>query len=161
MFCRSRKSWACVALAAALLAPGCNSTPSPTAVARAVIVVSIDPTPVLAVVSSRAGTAFSARFRVVIKEVAGQGGEVQEVRTTLYDEISGVPVGAVNYDSADMVVFVGEKRVEAGGTLEVPIQIDYVIPNDVTQKAARLNAYVELKDDKDNLVSASILVRVE
>ena len=162
MSCRSRESLWRVAVATALLAPACGSnTPSPTEVARAVITVSVDPTPVPAVASNRFGTTFSARFKVVIKETAGQGGEVQAVKTTLYDEVSGFPVGVVNYDSADLVVFVGAKRVEAGGSLEVPIQIDYAIPGDATAKAARLNAVVELKDDKGNAVTASILVRVE
>jgi hypothetical protein len=56
---------------------------------------------------------------------------------------------------------VGEKRVEANGTLTVPIQIDYTIPNDATAKAARLTAVVDLKDDKGNPVSGSILVKVQ
>jgi len=162
MSCRSRESLWRVAVAAALLAPACGSnTPSPTDVERAAITLSVDPTPVVAVASNRFGTTFSARFKVVIKETAGQGGEVQAVKTTLYDEVSGFPVGVVNYDSADLLVFVGAKRVEAGASLEVPIQIDYVIPSDATAKAARLNAIVELKDDKGNAVTASILVKVE
>jgi hypothetical protein len=128
---------------------------------RAVITVTVDPNPVTAVAATRLGSTFSARFKVVITEIAGQGGEVQKVTTTLYDEVSGAVVGSVLYDSADLVVFVGSKRVEASGTLTVPIQIDYFIPNDATAKAARLVAVVDLKDDKGNAVSASILVKVE
>ena len=159
---RSRKWWPGLVLAAALIAPACgSSTPNPTAVARAVITVTVDPNPVAAVASTRIGTTFSARFKVVITETAGQGGEVQSVKTTLFDELSGAVVGSVFYDSADLVVFVGAKRVEANGTLTVPIQIDYAIPNDVTAKAARLVAVVDLKDDKGNAVSGSILVKVQ
>lgn len=159
---RSRKWWPGLALAAALIAPACgSSTPNPTSIPRAVITVTVDPNPVPAVASTRVGTTFSARFKVLITETAGQGGDVQSVKTALYDEISGVLVGSVFYDTADLVVFVGSKRVEANGTLEVPIQIDYVIPNDATAKAARLIATVDLKDDKGNPVSGSILVKVQ
>jgi hypothetical protein len=128
---------------------------------RAILAVSIDPTPILAAASNRLGTAYSARFKVVVRETAGQGGELLAVETTLYDDVSGLPVGVFNYDGDALVVFVGKKRVEAGGSLEVPIQIDYLIPSDAAAKAAHLNARVEMRDDRGNMVSASILVKVE
>jgi hypothetical protein len=150
-----------LAAASILLAAGCGNNPvSPTDVLRAVISVSTDPNPVTAVASTRIGTTFSARFKVVIKELAGQGGEVQAVNSTLYDDSTGLIVGLVTYDTADLVVFVGEKRVEANGSLEVPIQIDYAIPSDPTLKAARLQVLVSLKDDRGNMVSSSVLVKV-
>jgi hypothetical protein len=138
-----------------------TNTPSPTDVLRAVITVSTDPNPVPVVSATRLGSAFSARFKVVIKEIAGQGGEVQAVNSTLFEDSSGVIVGLVNYDTSDLIVFVGEKRVEANGTLEVPIQIDYTNPSDATIPAARLHVLVNLKDDRGNIVSASVLVRVQ
>jgi hypothetical protein len=162
MIRRTRASTFSLAVAAALLLSACaDNTPNPTDVARAVIFVSVDPTPVIAVASTRIGATFSARFKAVIKETAGQGGEVRGVRATLYDEVTGVPVGFLFYDTADMIVFVGEERVEAGGTLEVPIQIDYAIPGDINAKAARLHVSVDLEDDKGNAVNASALVKVE
>jgi hypothetical protein len=150
-----------VAAAAVVLAVGCNNTPSPTTVARAQIDVSVVPTPVAAVVSSRVGFAFAAPFKVVINEVAGQGGEVQEVTSTLYDPDTMREIGLLSYDSSDLVVFVGSKRVEAGGTLTVPMQIDYVITSDVTAKAALLSVIVRFKDDRTNNLRASALVRVQ
>jgi hypothetical protein len=162
MTCCSVRTRRILAAASILLAAACgNSTPTPTAIDRAVITLSTNPNPILAVVSSRTGTAFSVAYKVVITETAGQGGQVQAVNSTLYDDVTGVVVGIVNYDSADLKVFVGADRVEANGTLEVPIQIDYVIPSDPTLKAARLQVLVNLKDDKGNAITSSLLVKVE
>ena len=162
MFSCSPRALRLVVAASVLLAPACSSnTPSPTQVLRAVISVNTDPNPVPAVAATRLGSAFSARFKVVIKELAGQGGEIQAVNSTLYDDSTGLIVGLVNYDTSDLIVFVGQKRVEANGTLEVPIQMDYAIPSDPTIKAARLQVLVNLKDDRGNNVSSSVLVRVQ
>ena len=113
MFCCSARKLRLLAAASILLASGLRveHTPSPTDIERAVITVNTDPNPIPAVASTRVGTAFSARFKVVIKEIAGQGGEVQAVNSTLYDELSGAIVGLVNYDTSDLLVFVG---AEAG-----------------------------------------------
>ncbi len=162
MTCCSTRTRRLLATASILLAAACgNNTPTPTAIDRAVITLNTDPNPIPAVVSSRVGTAFSARYKVIITETAGQGGQLQAVNSTLYDDLTGVVVGLVNYDSADLKVFVGSDRVEANGTLEVPIQLDYVIPSDPTLKAARLQVLVNLKDDKGNALTGSILVKVE
>ena len=148
--------------AALLLTTACSTnTPTATDVLRAVITVTTNPNPISALPSTRLGTAFSARFKVVVKEVAGQGGEVQAVNSTLYEDASGAIVGLVNYDTSDLIVFVGQKRLEANGTLEVPIQMDYTNPSDVTLAAARLQVLVNLKDDRGNNVSSSVLVRVQ
>jgi len=98
---------------------------------------------------------------VVISEVAGQGGEVVEVTSTLYDAATRVEIGLLTYDGSDLVVFVGEKRVEAGGTLEVPQQIDYTIPGNAAAKEAVLHVVVRFKDDRANNLRASALVQVQ
>jgi hypothetical protein len=160
---RSLARVARLGLAASVLlaVPACNNTPSPTEVARAQISADVTPRPIAALPSNRLGYAFTAQFKVVISEIAGQGGEVQEVTSTLYDEVSLAEVGLVTYDSADLVVFVGEKRVEAGGRLEVPQQIDYVIPGNAALKAAVLHVVVRFKDDRANNLRSSALVKVE
>jgi hypothetical protein len=150
-----------VAAAAVVLAVGCNNTASPTSVAKAQITVSVVPTPVTAIASQRVGFTFAAPFKVVINEVAGQGGEVEEVTSTLYDLGGLGEVGELSYDSSDLVVFVGSKRVEANGSLTVPMQIDYVIASDATAKDAFLNVVVRFKDDKANNLRATTLVRVQ
>lgn len=162
MICCSVRTRRLLAAASILLAAACgNSTPTPTAIDKAVITLTTNPNPILAVASNQVGTAFSAAYKAVITESAGQGAQVQAVNSTLYDDVSGVVVGIVNYDSADLKVFVGADRVEANGTLEVPIQINYIIPSDPTLKAAHLQVLVNLKDDKGNPITASILVKVE
>jgi hypothetical protein len=161
MSCCSLRVRRILAVASILVAAACgNNTVSPTDVLRAQITVNTDPNPITVIASTRLGSAFSARFKVLITELAGQGGELQAVNCTLYDDSTGLIVGLVNYDTSDLIVFVGEKRVEANGKVEVPIQIDYVIPSDPLLKAARLNVLVTLKDDRANLVSSSVLVKV-
>jgi hypothetical protein len=165
MFSCSVRAPRLLAVASILLAGvgvACNDTSvSPTDVLRAVISVNTNPNPVTALASTRLGTTFSAQFKVEVKESAGQGGELQAVNSTLYDDLTGLIIGVVNYDTADLLVFVGQKRIEANGTFEVPIQIDYVIPSDVTAKAARLQVLVNFKDDRGNTVSSSVLVKVQ
>ncbi len=159
---RAPRLLAVAAILVAVLGVACGDSPvSPTDVLRAVISVNTTPNPVAAVASTRAGTTFSAQFKVQITELAGQGGEFQAINSTLYDDLTGLIVGAVNYDNSDLTVFVGKKRIEAGGTFELPVQMDYVIPSDVLAKAARLQVLVTLKDDRGNLVSSSVLVKVQ
>jgi len=150
-----------VAAALILVIPACNSTPTPTEVARAQITATVNPNPIAAIASNRLGYAYTAQFKVLINEIAGQGGEVQEVTSTLYDEATLVEVGLVTYDSSDLVVFVGEKRVEANGSLEVPQQIDYVIPGNAALKAAVLHVVVRFKDDRTNNLRTTALVKVQ
>jgi len=146
-------------LLVALLVPACGGdTPTTGQAQRAAIVVSVDPNPVPPSQNTLTGSV-SIGYRVKITEIEGLGGEILFVSAQVYDPETGLLHALTYFDSADLIVFVGEKRVEAGGTLEVPQTTSYVLPD------FRVNAFltvsVQMKDDRDNLINQSVLVKVE
>lgn len=146
-------------LLAALLAPACgNDTGTIPDVSRAVIQVTVDPSPVPPSQSSLTG-AVSIGYRVTITETNGLGGTVQFVSAQIYDPETGLQVALTYFDSADLVVFVGSKRVEPLGTLVVPQTSSYILPD--LRTAALLAVNVQMKDDRENLINQSVLVKIE
>jgi hypothetical protein len=155
----ARSRWlATVALLALAALPGCsNSSPSvPDGVLRSQIVLSVTPSPLTPI--SATPPLYSLRYVVKISEVAGLGGELQYVNGTVFDDVSGLTVGINNYDSSDLLVFVGSQRVDAHGSRDVQQQIDYVLPTGSTKAILTVN--IQFKDDRGNFVSQSILVRI-
>jgi hypothetical protein len=155
----ARSPWlATLAALALVVIPGCSSgSPSvPDGVLRAQIVVSVTPSPLTPV--SATPPLYQLRYIVKISEVAGLGGELQYVNGTVFDDVSGLTVGRNNYDSSDLLVFVGSKRIDAGSSRDVQQQIDYALP--ANSNKAILTVNVQFKDDRGNFVSQSILVRV-
>jgi hypothetical protein len=129
-------------------------------VTRAAIGITVAPNPITATTSVQLGFSWSIRFTVTITETAGLGGDVQLVSAALFDDVTGKQVAANLYDDKDLVVFVGKKRIEPKGSLDVTMQLDYAIPNDATAKAADLTVVVQFKDDKGNLLTQSVLIKV-
>jgi hypothetical protein len=148
---------AVAALAFAVL-PGCsNSSPSvPDGVLRSQIVLSVTPSPLVPVTATP--PFYSLRYSVKISEANGLGGEIQYVNGTVFDDVSGLTVGVNNYDSSDILVFVGSQRIDANGSRDVNQQIDYALPGGSTKAILTVN--VQFKDDRGNFVTQSILVRV-
>jgi len=93
------------------------------------------------------------------RELAGLGGELIFVSAQIYDPETGLLVALTYFDGADLIVFVGDKRVEAGGTLVVPQSTSYILPDFRTTAVLAVN--VQMKDDRENLINQSILVKVE
>jgi hypothetical protein len=146
-------------LAAALLAPACqNDTVTLPDVSRAALVVTVDPTPVPGTQNEVTGSV-AAAYSVVITETNGLGGEVAFVSSQVFDPETGLMVALNYFDAADLVVFVGGKRLEPLGTLTVPQTTSYVLPD--FRKPALLAVSVQLKDDRGNLVNQSVLVKIE
>ncbi len=56
-------------------------------------------------------------------------------------------------------MFVGSKKIDPLGTLEVPQTTSYVLPD--FRVNALLAVNVQMKDAHDNLINQSILVKVE
>jgi hypothetical protein len=143
---------------AALVLPACgNDTPTIGDAARAVISVSVDPNPVPPSQNLLTG-AVSIGYRITIAS-AGLGGELQFVASQVFDPANGQLVSLTYFDSDDLVVFVGKKRVEAGDTLVVPQTGSYILPDLST--SATLTVNVQMKDDKDNIINQSVLVKIE
>ena len=148
-----------LAVVLALFAPACgNDTPTATDVARAVLEVTIDPTPVPPSQNALTGVV-SIGYRVTITELAGLGGEVQFVSAQVYDPETGLLKSLTYFDGADLIVFVGKKRIEPAGTLVVPQTTSYLLPD--FRINALLAVNVQMKDDHENLINQSVLVKVQ
>jgi hypothetical protein len=77
----------------------------------------------------------------------------------VYDLATGKQVALNYYDSADLIVYVGSKRVEPLGTLVVSQTANDTLSD--FSKAANLVVSVQLTDDRKNLINASLLVKIE
>lgn len=145
----------------AALLPACSSnTPSiPGGVLRSALSLTVTPSPVTPNITS--APILSVQYTVKIEETAGLGGELQYVNGTIFSQATGAALAFNNYDSADIVVFVGNKRLEGGKSVNVSQQIDYVFPSGATSLTAFLTVAVQLKDDRGNFVNQSILVPVQ
>jgi hypothetical protein len=145
-------------LAAALLAPACGGNVTGPGGSRAVITVAVDPNPVPGSQSPITG-AVSVTYKVVITEVNGGSGEVVFVSSQIYNPETGQQVALSYFDGADMIVFVGTKRIEPLGTLTVPQTASYVLPD--FSIPAQLVVNVQVKGDQGNLLNQSVLVQIE
>jgi hypothetical protein len=156
---RARRLPLALALALAALTPACGEdTLTAGDATRAALAVSVTPNPVPPSQNVLTG-AVSIGYRITIAELAGLGGEVLFVSAQVYDPETGLLASLTYYDGADLIVFVGTKRLDPGGTMEVPQTTSYLLPD------ARVNALlainVQMKDDRENLINQSILVKVE
>jgi hypothetical protein len=161
---RARRSVALLALIlAAGLGPGCSSdnpvAPTP-GVDLAVISLSVDPNPITAQNSATAGFTFTAQFTVIIQETSGVGGTVQDVRSTLYDPVTGITIALNNYDDKDLIVFSGTSRLDPKGTLKVQQVLNYSVPSNNLSREANLTVFIQVKDDHANILTQSLLVKV-
>lgn len=149
-----------LALVLAAVFPACSSDTStlPDGVFRSVIAVTLDPTPLPAKVSTTAIGYLNISYKVVVTESSGLGAEFVFVNSTIFDDTSGYSVAVNNYDSKDLTVFVGSKRIEGGKSVEIGQQIDYILPT--TSTGARLAVNVQLRDDRGNVINQSILLLI-
>jgi hypothetical protein len=146
-------------LALAVLASGCGEDPLTIGDAtRAVIAVSVSPNPVPPSQNVLTG-AVSIGYRITITESAGLGGVVQFVSAQVYDPETGLLASLTYFDSSNLIVFVGTNRIDPGGTMEVPQTTSYLLPDFRVNALLAIN--VQMRDDRENLINQSILVRVE
>jgi hypothetical protein len=149
-----------VVVAAAFLVPGCgNSTPTiPGNISRAALTVTVEPNPITGT-QNEATFVVTASYTLNVKETAGLGGEVQFISSAVYDPASGAQVSLNYYDSTDLVVYQGSKRIEANGTLTLPQSVTYSLADH--SKPAELVITTQFKDDRSNLDFASLLVKIQ
>jgi hypothetical protein len=156
---RRRRAALLAASVLALAMPACSgSSPTLPDVYIAVVQVTVEPNPVIGVQNPLTG-AISATYRIDIQELNGLGGEIQFVSSTIYDPATGTQLALNYFDSNDLTVFVGTNRLEAKGTLLVPQTVAYTLP-DLT-KATSVNVSVQVKDDRQNLITRSLLVPIQ
>jgi hypothetical protein len=127
-------------------------------VTPAFITLSIAPSPVVSVLYSTLGPTYAANWTTSIVESAGRGGTVQLIKAYVYDSTNGTLLTTSNYDSKDLVVFVGSSRVEANGALAVPQQATFT---PTTGKGATLTVVVTFKDDGGIVQERSLLTKIE
>ena len=85
---RSRSALALSLTLAAVLA-GCSSTPTvPSGIVRSVITVKVDPNPVPITNSTTSIGLHSVKYKVVVTESAGLGGEFVLINSTIFDYAS-------------------------------------------------------------------------
>jgi len=148
-----------LAVGLAVLGSACgNSTPTTGTATRAALQLTVDPNPVPPSLNTLTG-AVSIGYKVTITETQGLGGEIQFVLAQVYDPETGLLVALTYFDSADLLVFVGESRIEPLGTLVVPQTTSYALPDLRTNALLTIN--VQMKDDRDNLINQSLLVKVQ
>jgi hypothetical protein len=148
-----------LALLGALFFPACGEdTGTLPNVGRAALVISVTPNPVPPTFNNLTGVV-SIGYTVTLTETQGLGGEMQFVAAQVFDPETGLLHGLTYFDGPDLIVFVGSKRVEPGGTLQVPQTMSYALPDGRTNALLAITA--QMKDDRENLINQSLLVKVE
>ena len=138
-------------LLSTLLLPSCgDDSPTNPGVARAAIGITVDPTPVPPSQNTLTGTV-SIGYRITVAELNGLGGELQFVSSQVYDPETGLLASLTYFDGADLIVFVGKKRLDPGGTLVIPQTASYFLPDFRTKALLSIDA--QLKDDHDNVIN--------
>jgi hypothetical protein len=153
-----RASATAIAVALAILLAGCNdNSTSPTpGVAISALTLTVAPNPITTVQSSAAGPTWAVRYVATLKETNGLGGTIELVTGSLYDESTGVLIARNQFDSADLLVFVGEKRVEANGSLDIPQELTYVA---TAKRASTVVVTMRFRDDRGNVIEPTLLVK--
>jgi hypothetical protein len=146
-----------VIVLAAILLPACNDSTTIPNIPRAVIVVTVEPKPVIGAQNILTGSV-SAAYVVQIRELAGLGATITFINSTVFDPETGLQVSTNFYDSADLKVFIGTDRIEPSGELDVTQTASYTLPD--FRVNADLTANVQAIDDQGNLINYSTLVRV-
>ncbi|HET7294458.1 MAG TPA: hypothetical protein VFM88_18685 [Vicinamibacteria bacterium] len=143
---------------AALAFGACNdNTPSPApGVQVSLLTMTVDPNPISTVQASPSGPTWGVRYRVQLKETNGLGGKIELITGSLYDEANGSLIARSQNDDRDLLVFVGENRVEANGSLDIPQDLSYVAAD---KRAASVLVAVRFRDDRGNLLEPSLLVK--
>ena len=145
-------------LALALLFPACGEDVTGPTGRRAALALTVDPNPVKGSQSPLTGVV-SVGYKVVITETNGGSGEVLFVSSQIYDPENGQQVALTYFDSSDLVVFVGSKKIEPLGTLTVPQTASYILPDFRT--VAQMTVNVQIQDDQGTLLNQSLLVKIE
>lgn len=146
------------AVLAAVLLPACNdSTTNIPDVPRAVILVTVDPNPVIGTQNVLTGSV-SGAYVVQLRELAGLGVTINFVSAIVFDPQTGLQVSTSYFDSANLKVFIGSDRIEPGGELDVTQTASYTLPD--FRVNADLVVNVQVIDDQGNLINQSILVRI-
>ncbi len=132
---------------------GDETSPTP-GVTISALALTIAPNPVPAVQSSPASLSFVLRYTATLTESAGLGGTVELITGSVYDDATGALIARNQFDSADLVVFVGSSRVAPMGSLAISQELSYTAP---AKRAASLVVTIRFRDDRGNLIEPALL----
>ncbi len=164
------KKLSCVALLAlaVIVLPSCGgkdspsapSTPAPPpAPTRAVITVSIVPSPIVATATNDATFPLRAGWTTVITETAGLAANVNLVNVTNRDVTTGLEFNTLTYTVADVQRATGGANfIAARGTLNVPLS--FVYRGSFGGRQLNSTITVQVIDGLGNQVNASATVPV-
>jgi hypothetical protein len=145
-------------LLAVLLLPACNDNVATLpGTGRAIIVVTVDPNPVPGLQNTLTGSV-TAASEIRIRELAGTGGTILFINSTIFDPDTGIQVAARFFDTSDLQVFVGTNRIEPNGEFTLAQTITYTLPD--FQVPANMTVAVQVEDDRGIVVNYSILVPI-
>lgn len=148
-----------IVLVLVALFPGCGSSRTVVGTGtRAFLSVTIDPTPVVSKPSTTSIGYTNVSYSVKIAEAGGLGGQFVFINATVFDVNTGRSIGINNYDAADLLVFVGSKRLEAHASVDVKQQIDFLIPT--VTLGTRLTVAVQFRDDNGSVLNQAVLIDV-
>lgn len=156
---RSRIMGPAIILIAACVLPSCgnDSGTGLPPVQRSVIFVSVEPAPVIGTQNILTGVV-TAAYVVRIRELAGLGGEIRSIISTVFDPETGIQVAVTFFDEASLKVFEGESRIEPGGEAEVRQTVNYLLPD--FRLEADLTVTVQFQDDRGSVINQSLLVPI-
>lgn len=143
-------------------APTVASAPVPPQ--HAAVGIAVAPAPI-ASATTAPGDPSAPRLAVwtlTITESAGVGATLNFVNETLRDAQSGAvadPGGEASLGASDIVTLAGAVRLPPRGTLTLPCQLVYGLPDGSV--GGRLTLTLQLTDDTGQLVSASVSVPVD
>jgi hypothetical protein len=130
---------------------------------RAVVAITVDPSPVVSTDSGDPRAPRQAHWQVVLRETGGVGATVNFVNATLRDAATGVladPHGVLSQSASDVLVAAGSNHLAAGGSLAVPLAVTFSLSSGAEARG-RLEVSVQLTDDAGNVVGASASATVE
>ena len=148
-----------IILIAACVLPSCgnDSGTGLPLIQRSIIFVAVEPNPVIGTQNVLTG-AVTAAYVVQIRELAGLGGEIRSVISTVFDPETGIQVAVTFFDDASLQVFEGESRIEPGGEAEVKQTVSYILSD--FRVDTDLTVTVQFQDDRGSLINQSILVPI-
>jgi hypothetical protein len=155
--------------AAACGSAGVSSAPTsasaPVQPAHGAVQLAVAPDPVLsAVIAAAAGdlsVEHQAAWTLTITETAGIGGTLNFLNVTLRDQETGAvadPGGEASLGAADIAALAGTARLAPHGTLTLPGQLVYALPDGSV--GGRLAMTLQITDDTGQLVTSSVSVPV-
>jgi len=144
-------------VAALLLTPGCHSNPTAPAPTKAVVTVTVRPSPIAAATASVPPHQWEATFEFDLREIAGVGASYEGVQYVVRDAASGTEVLRIPRSSAppSVPIVVGTNRA----LTVAPGPLRYSLPGGSRRAVLTVTAFV--RDAFENQFSVDATTNIE